>query len=418
MAFQNTVPASVFTNTDVKQEGPFSLFIITNEFREKSQVGITVVVDHSLPVHPISEEDSDYDSDEEDGESGSQVEIVEVGKKSLEECSETRSKRSVWRKYRGILLALASSLIFTVSAILVKKLDTFDPFNTAFYKFQGALIPAIPLLLQKRFCSKKGSAVTERVWPLTERQKLKAFGLVLLRSFLSCNALLLHYFSMKYLPMGDALTIASASPLFVGILAKVFLGEKCGYSTVIASILSLLGVAAISKPPVLTGSASFNGDILIGSGLAFGCTLVTAVSYIVLRHIRKVHYSVTTLTYGGWGSLETLIVVLLIPGLKIPSGSTEWIIVIALAVLTLVGQLAIILAMKSEQAGPVALVRTADTLFGFMLEIAIFRKFPDIWSIIGATVIVLSVAFIALRKWVRSLPKGHSVRRKLWFVSM
>ncbi|CAL8111786.1 unnamed protein product [Orchesella dallaii] len=322
-----------------------------------------------------SDPESDYSDEELSVGARSQSEIVEASEIS----SVPKPKRSKWRKYRGMMLAIASSLIFTASALLVKKMETFDPFNIAFYKFQGAFIPAIPLLLQKRFCSARGSAVTERVWPLTQTSKLKTFGLVLLRSFLACNALLLHYFSLKYLPMGDALTIASASPLFVSILAKVFLGEKCGYSTMIASVFALLGVIAIAKPPLLSGSEYFDKEIMIGSTIAFGCTLVSAISFIVLRYIRKVHYSVTTLMYGGWGGFETLIIILLFPGLKIPSGQTEWILVAVLAFLTLIGQLTIILAMKAEQAGPVALLRTSGTLFAFLFEVVILGRMPDKW---------------------------------------
>lgn len=144
--------------------------------------------------------------------------------------------------------------------------------------------------------------------------------------------------------------------------------------------------------------------------------MVTACSFITLRYIRKVHYSVTTLMYGAWGSIENLTIVLLLPGLIVPQTVAEWGLIIGLAALTLFGQFAIILAMKAEQAGPVALVRTFDVLFAFLFEILVWKKLPDMWSFIGATVIVLSVIFVGLRKWVRSFPRGHPIRRKLKFI--
>lgn len=226
-------------------------------------------------------EDSDFSDNESDSEDdsdsvNSQASIVEEGgvvtskngQRSSSDVSSTASptppKKLAWfRKYRGMLLAILSSFIFSVSALLVKKLESYDPFNSALYKFQGALLPAIPLLLQKYYCSRKGPKVVQAVWPLTEPSKAKTFGLVLvspnlirsrllftthvhlclsakslfdhrsnfrkkgkvikslnfiacfiilqLRSFLTCNALILHFFSLKYLPLSDALTISAAS---------------------------------------------------------------------------------------------------------------------------------------------------------------------------------------------------------------
>lgn len=177
----------------------------------------------------------------------------------------------------------------------------------------------------------------------------------------------------------------------------------------IASVCSLVGVVAIAKPPILSGSESFNTDILvskecdlvldsdfvlytifkitilillqIGSGIAFACTIVTSVSFIVLRYIRKVHYSVTTLSYGAWGSFENLLIILVVPGLglRVPTMLSEWGLVAGMALLTLLGQFAIILAMKREAAGPVALIRTFDVLFAFLFEIIVLHSLPDVW---------------------------------------
>lgn len=88
--------------------------------------------------------------------------------------------------------------------------------------------------------------------------------------------------------------------------------------------------------------------------------LLASISFTVLRYIRKVHYSITTLLFGFWGSIEMFILALAFQVLKVPSGYKEWSLILGLAFLTFLGQCAIILAMKAEQAGPVALVRTCD----------------------------------------------------------
>jgi drug/metabolite transporter (DMT)-like permease len=105
--------------------------------------------------------------------------------------------------------------------------------------------------------------------------------------------------------------------------------------------------------------------------------ILAAVSYTVLRYIRKVHYSVSTFLFGLWGSLETLSLALIFQVFSLPSSYKEWGLAATLAGLTFVGQCAIVLAMKSEQAGPVALVRTFDVIFGFALQILIMGLIPD-----------------------------------------
>lgn len=97
----------------------------------------------------------------------------------------------------------------------------------------------------------------------------------------------------------------------------------------------------------------------------------------MLRYIRKVHYSVTTLMFGVWGTFENLGLALVFSVLNVPNSLGEWGLVGALASFTFTGQCAIILAMKAEQAGPVALIRTCDVIFGFALQILILGKIPD-----------------------------------------
>lgn len=61
-----------------------------------------------------------------------------------------------------------------------------------------------------------------------------------------------------------------------------------------------------------------------------------------------------------------------------PNCYKDWLAAIIFASLTFVSQLAIILAMKCEKAGIVALVRTCDVVFGFFWQICVFDCWPGI----------------------------------------
>jgi len=74
-----------------------------------------------------------------------------------------------------------------------------------------------------------------------------------MRSFFGCTAATLQYYSLKYIPLGDSSVICNSYPVFVSILARVFLGEPFGIYTCLSTVVTLLGVVIVTQPPFLTG---------------------------------------------------------------------------------------------------------------------------------------------------------------------
>ncbi|OXA52147.1 hypothetical protein Fcan01_13029, partial [Folsomia candida] len=302
-------------------------------------------------------------------------------------------------RYRGMLLALLSSFMFSLTSMLVKFLESYDPVTIALWRFQGALLPSVVFLVfkltkerysnalesnsenRKEFVSKQSprASLLDSLYPPTDKKRLKMLMLVLVRSILTCNALLLHFYSLKNLDMGDALVISSSTPVFVTLFAHYFLGEKCGVIPILSAVMTVFGVIVIAKPPHIFDNEEFDRKTMIGTFLALGSMLVATCSYLVLRYIRKVHHVLTTLFFGGWGTAETVVLVLVLGVWSWPNCYKDWLAAIALASLTFTGQMAIILAMKCEKAGPVSLVRTCDVIFAFFWQICVFDCWPEIY---------------------------------------
>jgi drug/metabolite transporter (DMT)-like permease len=76
-------------------------------------------------------------------------------------------------------------------------------------------------------------------------------------------AVVSHFYAFQYLPVGDAIVISSCSPVFVTLIAHLFLGEKCGFFPVIAAILTMVGVGVISRPTLLTGALEYDSETLV-----------------------------------------------------------------------------------------------------------------------------------------------------------
>jgi drug/metabolite transporter (DMT)-like permease len=90
------------------------------------------------------------------------------------------------------------------------------------------------------------------------------------RSILGFVAVILHFYAIQRLTVADAMIIGSCSPVFVTLVAHVFLGEKCGVFPIVAAVLTMLGVGVIARPPLLTGAQEYDTDILVRKALIVG----------------------------------------------------------------------------------------------------------------------------------------------------
>jgi len=59
---------------------------------------------------------------------------------------------------------------------------------------------------------------------------------------------------LKYLPLGDSSVICNSYPVFVNLLATLFLGEPFGgFFTFFSTLVTLAGVAIVSRPAAIFG---------------------------------------------------------------------------------------------------------------------------------------------------------------------
>jgi len=76
-------------------------------------------------------------------------------------------------RYTGIFLAICASFLLSLTTLLAKVLIQYHPFNEAMWRFQGILIPSLPMLCWAKFG--KSEDVFQSIYPLWEADKLKKF---------------------------------------------------------------------------------------------------------------------------------------------------------------------------------------------------------------------------------------------------
>ena len=103
-------------------------------------------------------------------------------------------------------------------------------------------------------------------------------GLCLLVAFLEGVSMILFCTSLGHTSVSNALFIFATAPLIAAILSWIFLRELIPVQTVLAILVSMIGV-------VIIVSGSFGGPSLVGDGLAFLNACTVAGFYVALRKI-------------------------------------------------------------------------------------------------------------------------------------
>ncbi|XP_012552430.1 solute carrier family 35 member G1 [Bombyx mori] len=303
--------------------------------------------------------------------------------------------------YLGLILATLSSLFFSLCSVIVKSLVNIDPMQLAMFRFIGVLLPTIPIVVYTE----------QPVFPQGKRL------LLALRSIVGTVGLMLSFYAFRNMPLADASVIVFSVPVFVALFARVFLKEPCGMWNTISIILTLIGVILITHPPFLFGGTvtehNSNYNSLRGAVAAFISTIFGANAYVLLRVLKGLHFSVIMTNFGAIAILQTFVYSFVFGLLCMPNCGTERFLVVCLALFSYLGQILLTMSLQLEQAGPVAIARSADIVFAFLWQVMFFNEIPSKFSICGAVLVLSSVMLVGLRKWALALPEDSSLRSKL-----
>ncbi|XP_023226845.1 solute carrier family 35 member G1-like [Centruroides sculpturatus] len=332
------------------------------------------------------------------------LEIQEPILNSLNKDPSQRKKRNFFKNYniyKGLIYSCISSLFFTLSAVIVKYVKEIHPGQLATMRFLAIFIFSLPMMI---YFNQK---------PLGPK-KLRFY--LLLRGIIGASGLFLTFMAYRFIPLADASVIIFSTPVFVGILAKILLKEPFTMFYILILLLTFLGMLLITKVPLIIANRVFIFDEYYTLGMlsAFGCILLNAGVYVLVRKIKEVHYSVVTFSFGCVATIETSIITVAISGFKLPKcGLDQWLVVL-LGVLSTIAQCLFTLALQSEYAAPVSIVRSSSEVFlSFICQISIFNDIPDAYSLSGAFIVFVSVILMTVRQWLNGLPKDSAIRKKV-----
>lgn len=250
--------------------------------------------------------------------------------------------------------------------------------------------------------------------------------ILLLRCFVGTTGLMLSFYAFRHMPLADASVIIFSTPVFVAIFANLFLREPCGIFNVFTISLTLFGVVLITRPSIIFGDtvaslsdnqvADYDRNNVWGAVAAISSTLFGASAYVTLRALKGLHFSVIMSNFGAFALFYTVAVSWFMNVLCMPYCNSDRWLVVALGIFSFLGQILLTISLQLEEAGPVAIARSADIVFAFFWQVLFFKEIPNGFSIIGAIIVTTSVILTGLKKWSQTLPRESMVRKRLRYI--
>jgi len=202
------------------------------------------------------------------------------------------------------------------------------------------------------------------------------------RSFIETIGMMAIYYTFTVITLTDAITILNLSPFFTFFLAGIFLQEKLSLRQLPFFIFAFLGALLVIKPGLRL-------DILPAL-IALVAAIFIAVSFVSLRHLRLTdHYLVIVNYFTYISGLTSLVILLVQQSFQLPSLS-DCLVLILLGGIGLLAQVALTKAYQLAPASLVSLYTYSQIIFATIFGLLFFKEIPDIFTIIGASFIIIS----------------------------
>jgi drug/metabolite transporter (DMT)-like permease len=268
---------------------------------------------------------------------------------------------------------IAATICFATGWVCVKLLGSHMPSaEIAFFRAFIGLIILAPIAY-KRTGSLRG----------------KNHKLLVIRGIVGGAAMLLSFYSMTKINLGDAALLLNTFPLFVAFLAPFFLKEPSRPAVFVLIAIAFVGIGFILKPT----NDLFNAPAF--AGLAGGFLVAFA-----MMAIRRLHATDSTWVIATWFSGVTSIVALplLLFDFVMPTMTDAAILIGSGAILT-VSQVLLTKAYQYAPASIIAPFAYMSVIWSYGFDLLLWKHAPDVWSALGAVVVIgCSVGIIQLAR--------------------
>ena len=301
-----------------------------------------------------------------------------MGKKVAVKLSNYLVIRNIFLRHRSAGMAILASFFFATSTFLSKILGG---------GFLGDAIHPLQIT-HSRFAF--GFLGTLIIFILFDRKRLTRprFDLHLGRVILGWCGVSIMFTAIVYIPAPDAIALTFMSPIFAMIFSMCLLQEHVEKQRWIAATCAFVGVFFLLRP-----------NSWHVSPLAFFCLIAAAafgLEIICIKLLTNRERPIQILLFSN--AIGSLIASLPLFYIATTPSVPQWIGLISVGFLMVIGQAFFLCAMQRSHASMVSPYIYATLIFVVIFDLIFLGIKPDLQSIFGALVIVAACIYMSYRE--------------------
>lgn len=283
----------------------------------------------------------------------------------------------VIRPLRVFVMATLSVALFSVMNVFVKLAsESHSVVEIMFFRNALAIIPVVMMIL---------------LHPLQAQLfKTANFKGHLFRGLVGMVSMTCFFWSFVLLPLADATAIQFAMPIILTALSVPVLKEKVGPWRWGAVVVGFMGILVIAAP---TGDTN-----VIGTLVAFGAAVCTAITMMIVRTLGRTEHALTIVFY--FSVIGTLVTGAMLPWYWAPPSLESFFYLVLCGLTGGAGQVFLTKAYAEAPAAYVSPFNYTSIIFATFFGWMIWGDVPSTQVLIGATIVIASGLFILYRETV------------------
>ena len=275
---------------------------------------------------------------------------------------------------KGIAWMVLTGLLFVAVTGIVRHLGSdMNPIQAAFIRYAMGVVIMAPLFLRMRW---------------TRIASGPRIGMFLIRGLVHGTGVMLWFYAMAHIPIAEVTALSFTAPIFTTIGATLFLGEKVRARRIGAVLMGFAGTLIILRPGIAAIDPGAIAQLLAAP--------LFAASFILAKKLTE-----TDPTRVIVGALTIIVTLMLLgPALLVwrTPTPTELGWLFATASFATAGHLTLVQAFRAAEITVTQPVAFLQLVWATLLGYYVFGETPDMFTWIGAAVIVSSATYIAHRE--------------------
>ena len=210
-----------------------------------------------------------------------------------------------------------------------------------------------------------------------------------LRTVFAVGAMFGFFYGLSQMPLVNTLTLGFTAPLMVTALSVPILGEHVGWRRWIAVTVGFVGVLIVLRPGA--GEFSFASAAVLFAAFCYAMQAITA------RHLGTSETTLSLSIYVVIGPMVLSAGLLNETNWKTPDLS-GWLLLTGAGIGSIISWIGMINGYRSAAPALLAPLEYTALVGGAIAGYVFWNEVPDLWVLVGATVIIGSGLYVVYRE--------------------